>query len=66
MILEIFDRLEKQLIAKESVILIFEKLMKGESISVQEAINSLNLTKMDDTELYLLLDKLFNHNITII
>ena len=66
MILEIFDRLEKQLIAKESVILIFEKLMKGESVSVQEAINSLNLTKMDDTELYSLLDKLFNDNITII
>ena len=66
MILEIFDRLEKQLIAKESVILIFEKLMKGESVSVQEAINSLNLIKMDDTELHSLLDKLFNDNINII
>ncbi len=66
MILEIFNRLEKGLIAKESVILIFEKLMKGESVSVQEAINSLNLTKMDDIELYSLLDKLFNDNINII
>ena len=66
MILDIFDRLAKGLVAKESVILIFEKLMKGESISVQEAINSLNLTKMNDTELYLLLDKLFNDNINII
>jgi glutamyl-tRNA(Gln) amidotransferase subunit E len=66
MILEIFDRLEKKLIAKESVILIFEKLMKGESVSVQEAINSLNLIKMDDTEFHSLLDKLFNDNINII
>lgn len=66
MILDIFDRLGKGLVAKESVILIFEKLMKGESMSVQEAINSLNLTKMDNTELYLLLDKLFNDNINII
>ncbi|MDQ2685741.1 MAG: Glu-tRNA(Gln) amidotransferase subunit GatE [Thermoproteota archaeon] len=66
MILEIFNRLEKGLIAKESVILIFEKLMKGESVSVQEAINSLNLTKMDDAELYSLLDRLFNDNINII
>lgn len=66
MILEIFDRLEKELIAKESVILIFEKLMKGESVSVQEAINSLNLIKMDDTEFHSLLDKLFNDNINII
>ena len=66
MILEIFDRLEKGLIAKESVILIFEKLMKGESVSVQEAINSLNLIQMNDTELYSLLDKLFNDNINII
>jgi len=66
MILEIFDRLKKELIAKESVILIFEKLMKGESVSVQEAINSLNLIKMDDTEFHSLLDKLFNDNINII
>ncbi len=66
MILEIFDRLEKGLIAKESVILIFEKLMKGESVSVQKAINSLNLIQMNDTELYSLLDKLFNDNINII
>ncbi|HEX5904853.1 MAG TPA: hypothetical protein VFY50_02270, partial [Candidatus Nitrosocosmicus sp.] len=66
MILDIFDRLGKGLVAKESVILIFEKLMKGESVSVQEAINSLNLTKMNNTELYSLLDKLFNDNIHIV
>jgi len=66
MILDIFDRLGKGLVAKESVILIFEKLMKGESMSVQEAINSLNLTKMNNTELYSLLDKLFNDNIHIV
>jgi glutamyl-tRNA(Gln) amidotransferase subunit E len=66
MILEIFERLGKGLIAKESVILIFEKLMKNESRSVQEAIDSLNLTKMDDSELYSILDKLFDENIKTI
>lgn len=66
MILEIFDRLGKGLVAKESVILIFEKIMKGESISVQEAIDSLNLIKMDESELYSLLDKIFNDNLNII
>ena len=66
MILDIFGRLQRGLIAKESVILIFEKLMKNESKSVHDAIASLKLTKMDDTELYLILDKLFNDNVNVI
>lgn len=66
MILDIFERLEKGLIAKESVILIFEKLMKNESKSVLAAIDSLNLTKIDDSELYSILDKLFDENIKTI
>lgn len=66
MIVDIFERLEKGLIAKESVILIFEKLMKNESKSVQEAIDSLNLTKMNDSEMYSILDKVFDENIKTI
>lgn len=66
MILEIFNRLDKGLIAKESVILIFEKLMKKECASVEEAVNSLHLTKLDDGELFSVLDNLFNDNVDII
>lgn len=66
MILDIFTRLDKGLIAKESIILIFEKLMKKDCMSVEEAINSLNLTKLDDTDLFSTLDKLFDDNLSII
>lgn len=65
-ILEIFDYLNKGKIVKESVVLIFEKLMKNESKSVKEAINSLNLTKIDDKNLYLALDQILNDNMSII
>jgi glutamyl-tRNA(Gln) amidotransferase subunit E len=65
MILDIFNRLDKGFIAKESIILIFEKLMKRDCMSVEEAINSLNLTKLDDTDLFSTLDKLFDDNLSV-
>ncbi len=45
MIIEIFDKLDKGSIAKESVSLIFEQIMKKESKSVKDALDSLNLTR---------------------
>lgn len=66
MIMEIFDKLDKGVIAKESVILIFEKLMKKESNSVKDAMSSLNLNKINDQDLYLILDKIFDDNISVI
>ncbi len=66
MLLEIFDKLDKGLIAKESVILIFEKLMNKQCVSVKDAIDSLNLTKIDDKEFHNILDKIFNENIDVI
>ena len=66
MILDIFNRLDKGFIAKESIILIFEKLMNKDCMSVEEAINSLNLTKLDDTDLFSTLDKLFDDNLSVI
>ncbi|MER5192527.1 MAG: Glu-tRNA(Gln) amidotransferase subunit GatE [Candidatus Nitrosocosmicus sp.] len=66
MIIEIFDKLDKGSIAKESVTLIFEQIMKKESGSVRDAIDSLNLTEINDDELNNMLDKILNDNTQII
>ena len=66
MLIEVFDKLEKGLIAKESVTLIFEKVMKKESKTVNEAINLLNLTEINDDELRDILDKVLNENAHIV
>jgi glutamyl-tRNA(Gln) amidotransferase subunit E len=66
MIIEIFDKLDKGSIAKESVSLIFEQIMKKESKSVKDALNSLNLTEINDEELNTILDKILDDNVQII
>jgi glutamyl-tRNA(Gln) amidotransferase subunit E len=66
MIIEIFDLLDRGSIAKESVSLIFEQIMKKESKSVKDALNSLNLTEINDEELNNILDKILNNNVKII
>jgi glutamyl-tRNA(Gln) amidotransferase subunit E len=66
MLIEVFDKLEKGLIAKESVTLILEKIMKNESKTVKEAMDSLNLTKIGDDELHKILDEILNDNAHII
>ncbi len=66
MIIEIFDKLDKGSIAKESVSLIFEQIMKKESKSVKDALNSLNLTEINDEELNNILDKILDDNVKII
>jgi glutamyl-tRNA(Gln) amidotransferase subunit E len=66
MIIEIFDMLDKGSIAKESVSLIFKQIMKKESKSVKDALNSLNFTEINDEELNTILDKILNDNIKII
>jgi glutamyl-tRNA(Gln) amidotransferase subunit E len=66
MIIEIFDKLDKGSIAKESVSLIFEQIMKKESKSVKDALNSLNLTEINDEELNTILDKILDDNVKII
>lgn len=64
--IEIFHYLDTGKIVKESVILIFEKLMKNECTSINDAISSLNLTKIDDKKLYLTLDQILNDNMSIV
>ena len=65
-IIEVFDQLDKGSIAKESVNLIFEQIMKKESRSVKDALDSLNLTEINDDELNNILDKILNDNANII
>ncbi len=65
-LIEVFDKLDKGSIAKESVTLIFEKIMKKESKSVKEALDSLNLTEINNDELNYILDKIINDNVQLI
>jgi glutamyl-tRNA(Gln) amidotransferase subunit E len=65
-LIEVFDQLDKGSIAKESVNLIFEQIMKKESGSVKDALESLNLTEINDGELNNILDKILNDNANII
>jgi glutamyl-tRNA(Gln) amidotransferase subunit E len=58
--------LDKGSIAKESVSLIFKQIMKKESKSVKDALNSLNFTEINDEKLNIILDKILNDNIKII
>ncbi|MGN6624429.1 MAG: Glu-tRNA(Gln) amidotransferase subunit GatE, partial [Candidatus Nitrosocosmicus sp.] len=66
MIVEVFSKLDSGSIAKESVSLIFEQIMKKQSISVKAAIDSLNLTEISEDELNNILDKILLDNVKII
>jgi glutamyl-tRNA(Gln) amidotransferase subunit E len=66
MLVEIFDKLDKGSIAKESVNLIFEKIMKKESRSVKDALDLLNLNEINDAELNNILDKILKDNVHLI
>jgi glutamyl-tRNA(Gln) amidotransferase subunit E len=61
---EIFAKLDAGKIAKESVILIFEKMMKREASTVGEAVKALGISSMSDTELAAVLDRVINDNMT--
>ncbi|MGD1835811.1 MAG: Glu-tRNA(Gln) amidotransferase subunit GatE [Nitrososphaeraceae archaeon] len=65
-ILDIFTKLDSNNIAKESIYLIFEKLMKKEAKNVQESIHLLGIRSLSDTELNNIIDKILNDNKSII
>lgn len=62
MIADVFGRLDAGKLAKESVTLLFEKLMKKEAKDVDSAIKALGLTFMSDVELAQALDKIIEEN----
>ena len=63
---DIFNRLDMGIIAKESIVLIFEKLMKKEAKTVDEAIAALGITPISDQELYRAIDKILEENMSVI
>jgi glutamyl-tRNA(Gln) amidotransferase subunit E len=65
-IVEIFCRLDHGTIAKESVALIFEKMMKSEANTVEEAITQLGITSATDLELDTTIDLIVKENLPTI
>jgi glutamyl-tRNA(Gln) amidotransferase subunit E len=65
-IFNIFHRLDQGTIAKESVALIFEKLMKKEAKTVEEAISLLGIAAASDLELNNTIDLILNENLPTI
>ncbi|MEO9362773.1 MAG: Glu-tRNA(Gln) amidotransferase subunit GatE [Nitrososphaera sp.] len=61
-IAEVFAKLDAGAIAKESVILIFEKLMKKEAGTVDDAVKALGVSSIGDDELAATLDKVISDN----
>lgn len=65
-LLDIFKRLDAGLIAKESINLIFEKLMSKTTKNVEESIKVLGIKSISDEELEKIVDKIIEDNILII
>jgi len=66
LIKDIFAKLDNGSIAKESVNIIFERLMKNEARTVDEAIQAAGVSTIDDEELGKGLDKIINDNIAVV
>lgn len=63
---EVFARLDSGSIAKESVGPIFEKLMKNEAKSVQEAIEKAGAASISDDELARIIDGVISDNMALV
>jgi glutamyl-tRNA(Gln) amidotransferase subunit E len=65
-LLDLFKRLDAGLIAKESINLIFEKLMSKTAKNIDESINILGIKSVSDEELEQIINKVIEDNILII
>lgn len=63
---EVFQKLDTGAIAKESVIVIFEKLMKKEALTVDEAIKAAGISSISDEELSAALDRVISDNMAVV
>jgi glutamyl-tRNA(Gln) amidotransferase subunit E len=66
MIKDVFAKLDGGSIAKESVILIFEKLMKKQAGTVDEAIKAAGISSISDEELSAMIDKVISENMAAV
>ncbi|HET7644436.1 MAG TPA: Glu-tRNA(Gln) amidotransferase subunit GatE [Nitrososphaeraceae archaeon] len=65
-LVDLFKRLDEGLIAKESINLIFEKLMSKTAKNIDESINILGIKSVSDEELEQIINKVVEDNILII
>ena len=65
-LMDVFKKLDAHIIAKESIVLIFEKILKKEVKTVDEAITALGITSITDQELDMAIDRILEQNISII
>jgi glutamyl-tRNA(Gln) amidotransferase subunit E len=66
MIKDVFKRLESGAIAKESLNIIFERLMKKEAKTVDEAIKAAGVSSISDEELNRGLDRIISDNVGVV
>ena len=65
-LMDVFKKLDARIIAKESIVLIFEKILRKEVKTVDEAITALGITSITDQELDMAIDRILEQNISII
>ncbi len=65
-LMDVFKKLDAGIIAKESIVLIFEKILGKEVKTVEEAITALGITSISDQELNMAIDRILEQNISII
>jgi glutamyl-tRNA(Gln) amidotransferase subunit E len=61
-----FKKLEDGIVGKESVVLIFEKIMKGEAETVQQAIDALGIVVLNTDQLDKIISKIVEDNLSVI
>jgi glutamyl-tRNA(Gln) amidotransferase subunit E len=65
-LMDAFRKLDAGIIAKESIVLIFEKILRKEVKTVNEAITALGIISITDQELNIAIDRILEQNISII
>jgi glutamyl-tRNA(Gln) amidotransferase subunit E len=65
-IIEVFRRFDAGTIAKESIVLIFEKIIRKESRTIDQAIEGLGIATISDQEMEMTIDKVLEENMPII
>lgn len=66
MIREIFTRLHKGILTKESIPMIFENILSGKANSIDDAIKRIGLSVITDHEANQIIDRIIDDNIAII
>jgi glutamyl-tRNA(Gln) amidotransferase subunit E len=61
-----FKKVEDGIVGKESVVLIFERIMKGEAETVQQAIDTLGIAMLNTDQLDEIISKIVEDNLSVI